>query len=253
MGTSKSVLYLTLVLGLSGCAIKTPHLSISQWPVEKRASYFSDPSPYRLIVTPLVDRRPQVEHQGQRPSGKFFLLWNKRVGDYYTSDRIFGERVNTQLADRLVAHIRASNAFQDVSLYQGEDNAINPEDAAQLKYIGQKQGGHFVLAGELEHFYGSQRQQFSMLVLPLYFINSYSWQNSKGLPWGKTAANFYLCDARNGDIVWRHRLEASSTLPRDEDSMAQAALESFTKLSEQLTSELRRLPLDKLPDSEATN
>jgi hypothetical protein len=80
----------------------------------------------------------------------------------------------------------------------------------------------------------------------LYFISAFGWQDSKGLPWGQTTIRFHLYDGQNGDLVWQHRLEASETLPRGTDSMAEAAMESFTQVAGELATELRKLPLGSL-------
>ncbi len=56
-----------------------------------------------------------------------------------------------------------------------------------------------------------------------------------------------LYDGRTGDLVWRQRLEQNHTLPRDTDSMAQAALESFAKVAGQLAMALRQLPVESFP------
>jgi hypothetical protein len=232
-----------LACTLAGCAIKTPHLAVQQYPVEKRAAYFAEPAPYSLIVTPLIDRRPEVERKGQQAAPMFLLLVNRRVGDYYTGDRVFGRQVPAHLADRVAAHLQAANAFQKVTFLPTPFDPFDPNNPHHITRLAQTQGGHFVLTGELEHFYGSQHQHFSMTVLPLYFLNAFSWQDSKNLPNGKTVITFALHDAAKGDIMWRHQLQATSTMPRDTDSMAQAAMESFVLVSERLTSELRKLPL----------
>ncbi len=83
-----------------------------------------------------------------------------------------------------------------------------------------------------------------MMILPLYFINAFGWQNGKGLPWGQTTMQGLLFDGRPGRLLWRHRLEASQALPRATDSMAEAAMESFALVTGQLVTEIQQLPLD---------
>lgn len=237
----------------TGCAIQTAHLPIQRWPVEDKAAYYAEASPCRILVLPLIDRRPAVERDGQRPRAVFLLVWNRRVGDYYTSDLVFGRDVGAQLAGRLAAYLRSAHAFRDVTLSSSLSKDFQVIDASTLQRVDKNDGVDYVLGGELQHFFGSQHQQFSMAVLPLYFVNAFSWQDGKGLPWGKTSATFSLWDARSGNLVWRHQLEATQTLPTEKDSMAQAALESFVLVTDQLAAELRQLPLEPLPASAIGN
>jgi hypothetical protein len=179
----------------------------------------------------------------------FLLLWNRRVGGYYTGDHLFGDDVGVQLSRQLADYLKAANVFVDVahlSALPQEFNYLNPAD---LQALGQTQRADYLLGGELQHFFGSQHQHFSMYVLPLYFIGMFGWQDSKSLPWGQTTIRVYLYDGRTGDIAWRQMLEASETLPRETDSMAEAALTAFTKAAGQLATDLRQLPLDSLRTS----
>lgn len=221
------------IMAASGCAIKTPHLPISQFPTIQRAMYFSNPLPYRVIVLPLKDLRPEEERQGKKASAMFLLVWNKRTGDYYTGDRIFGQDVSGQLSDQLAAYLRAANVFSDT---------VPPSAGIQTT----PDEGDFLLSGELQHFYGSQHQNFSMYVLPLYFASAAGWQDAKGLPWGKTSVRFTLSDGLSGDMLWAQLIEADATMPREKDSMAEAAMESFINAAGQLSTQLRQLPLESL-------
>jgi len=248
---SQSTLLLLLAMaalcsGAAGCAIKTAHLPILQWPIERRALYFSEPAPYRVVVLPVVDQRPDLERNGQKPGGMFLLLWNRRVGDYYTGDLVFGGDVATRLSQQLAAYLRAANVFTEVEYASASYDAITLQQPFLLQQLANNHQADYLLSGELQHFFGSQHQQFSMYVLPLYFINTYGWQNGKGLPWGQTTLRVSLIDGRSGDILWRHPVEASHTLPRETDSMAQAALESFTLLADRLATELRQLPFESM-------
>lgn len=234
-----------LAVGVAGCSIKTAHLNASQWPITQRAMYYSEPAPYRIGVLPLMDRRPAEERTGKRPRGLFLLLWNRRVGDYYTGDHIFGNDVAKRLTDQLTEYLRSSHAFAEViQVHPPAD--FNPANAASVSRVGRERVVDYMLQGELQHFFGSQSQHTSIVLLPLYFINTYSWQDSKSLPWGKTEALFALYDGRSGDMVWRRLIAADQTLPRDTDSMAEAALESFADTTGTLTTNLRELPLGNL-------
>ena len=71
-----------LSVWLTGCAIKTPYLPISRWPVTKQAAYYQQALPYRVVVLPLLDQRPEQERKGRAAPATFLLLWNRRVGDY---------------------------------------------------------------------------------------------------------------------------------------------------------------------------
>lgn len=234
---------LVLSLALVGCAIKTTHLNISQWPVAKRAMYYQDPLPYRLAVLPLMDERPVEERTGKRPGGMFLLVWNKRVGDYVTGDHVFGQEVPRRLTDQLAEYLRQTHVFAEIVPFALPSQPSDRASAERIQQLAREQVVDYVLGGAVEHFYGSQHQQTSMLILPLYFINMSSWQDSKSLPWGKTTMRFVLYDGRTGDIMWRHRLEADETLPRETDAMSEAALESFATLAGNLVMELRQLPL----------
>jgi len=146
----------------------------------------------------------------------------------------------------LARYLQASNLFAEVVALPAASSSGNGTNASELTRLGTKHGADFLLGGELQHFYGSQHQHFSMFVLPLYFISTFGWQNGKGLPWGKTAIRFTLSDGSNGDLVWAQVIEADSTLPRATDSMAEAAMESFLNATGQLTTQLRQLPLESL-------
>ena len=208
--------------------------------------YFRDPHPYRLLVLPLSDQRPAEERQGKKAPAMLLVLWNRRVGDYATGDHVFGEHVSRQLAEQLARYLQASNLFAEVAALPAGSSSGSGTHASELKRLGAEHGADFLLGGELQHFYGSQHQHFSMFVLPLYFINTWGWQNGKGLPWGKTAIRFTLSDGSTGDRAWAQVIEADSTLPRETDSMAEAAMEAFLDTTGQLTTQLRRLPLESL-------
>src|SRR3989338_1764771 len=182
----RSSLFALLSLLLTGCSIKTPDVNGSQWPVEQRVMYYNSPAPLRIGVLPLVDHRPIQEQDGQRPRGMFLLLWNRRVGDYYTGNHIFGGQVASRLTDRLVSGLKAANAFTEIVPVAAPSD-FNPNHAQQVSRLGQQEVVDYLVYGELEPFFGSQSQHTSIVLLPLYFINSLSWQDSKSLPWGKTA------------------------------------------------------------------
>jgi hypothetical protein len=229
------------LLLLSSCAIATPHRQISQWPVTKRAMYYRDPLPSRLVLIPLIDRRPPRERQGQRASGLFLLLWNRRKGDYYTGDHVFGNDVPRQLTQQLAEFLKASNAFASIEV--AASRGLDPESVsrAEVSAVAQTHNADYVLAGELHHFFGTQFQHTSMYLLPLYFINTFGWQDQKSLPWGQTAIRFVLYEGRSGENLWRRMVEAKETLPRETDSMSDAALESFATTAGLLASDLRQV------------
>ncbi len=234
--------FILLPLLLAGCSIKTPYVNVSQWPMEQRVMYYSSPSPLRIGVLPLMDHRPVHEQHGQRPRGMFLLLWNRRVGDYYTGDHIFGDQVANRLTDRLVGGLKAANAFAEIVPVAAPSD-FDPTNAQQVSRLGQQAVVDYLVYGELEHFFGSQSQHTSTVLLPLYFINSFSWQDSKSLPWGKTAMACRLYDGRSGDMVWRRLIESDRTLPRNTDAMSEAAMYSFVDATGQLAKELRELSL----------
>ena len=235
---------------LGGCAIKTPYLPIRNWPIAQRASYFRDAAPYRVGVLPLADERPTVERHGQQPTGIFLLLWNRRVGDYTTGDAVFGGQVADQLTGQLIDYLKSANVFADViRLPAGPPGAV-PQDAAPLGRIGREHVVDYLLTGEVQHFYGSQKQHTSIWLLPLYFINTFGWQDNKSLPWGHTAIQFTLHDGRTGATVWRQLVEESRTLPREEDAMSEAAMAAFADAAGELARELRNLPLELPPTTQ---
>lgn len=236
---------------MSGCAIKTPHLSVSQWPLQSRASYYSEALPYRLLVVPTTDQRPEHERQGQQPSAQFFVLWNKRVGDYYTGDTVFGNHVGDQLSAQLADYVQASHTFTATTFTGSTPPNFNPLNTSEIQTLAAQHSADFVLTSELQHFFGSQHQHFSLYALPLYFINMSGWQDNKSLPWGQTTLRVVLYDGRTGDLVWQEQFTAQETLPRDTDSMAEAAMVSFATMSNQLVSQMRNLPLQSFqPTSE---
>ena len=241
---------LTMVLWmfpfLSGCAIKTPYLNINQRPISERAPYYNEPLPYRLLVLPAVDHRPSNEQQGQRPSAMFLLLWNKRVGDYYTGDAVFGNHVADQLSTQLADYLQKAHVFTMTNFTASLPPDFDPVNPAHIQQLARQHSADFVLRSELAHFFGSQHQQFSMYVLPLYVASAFGWQNNKSLPWGQTTLRVMLYDGQTGDIAWRQEFTAQETLPRNTDSMAEAAILSLSMASSQLTSELRRLPLQSM-------
>lgn len=230
----------SVVLSGAGCAIATPHLAIRQWPVTSRALYYHEPAPYRLAVLPLSDQRPTNERKGERPPGMFLVVWNRRSGDYTTGDHVFGNQVAGQLSQQVASYLRVANTFAAVSHVASPPRDFNP---ASLQAVAREQQADYLLGGDVKHFFGSQHQHFSMWVLPLPFLTASGWSDGKTLPWGQTTIQFYLFDGKTGDLVWRHQLEASETLPRAKDSMAEAAMGSFTRVAGDLATELRQLPL----------
>ena len=233
-----------MALMLSGCAIHTPYTNISQWPVARDASYYHEPAPYRIGVLPLTDQRPAEERTGKQPHGVFLILWNRRIGDYYTGDRLFGGNVAQQLSDRLTEYLHSSNVFAQTIPIATTPQGFDPSDSAAVSRLGLEQVVDYLLGGELQHFFGSQSQHTSIYLLPLYVASAFGWQDSKTLPWGRTSIAFTLYDGKSGDVVWRHRLEADRILPRERDLMSEAAMGSFVDLAGQLSAELRQLPLD---------
>src|SRR3989338_3047611 len=149
-------------LFLSGCAIATPHLNISQWPVSKRAMYYRDPAPYRLAVLPLVDERPLEERQGKRPAGFFLLVWNRRVGDYVTGDYIYGGSISQQLTDQLSTYLQSAHVFAEViQAALPSPQPSSQADADNVQRVAREQVVDYVLGVAVEHFYGSQHQHTS--------------------------------------------------------------------------------------------
>ena len=233
-----------LAMGAAGCAIQTPHLAINRYPVAQQAAYYPEALPGRLGVMPLADQRPPQERQGRKPPGIFLLLWNRRTGDYYTGDRIFGEPVAPQLSQGLVDYLQAAHVFTETVSVPA--SAHSP---TALQRLGDEHAADYLLGGEWHHFFGSQHQQCSMFILPLYFINTWGWSNGKSLPWGQTTALLVLYQADTGELVWRAPIEQTWTMPRDTDSMAEAAMKSFTATAAQLATQLRQLSLAAPPVS----
>ncbi len=229
---------------ISGCAIKTPPFPVSQFPIAERAVYYQETLPYRVAVLPLVDRRPKHEQLGQKAPARFFLLWNSRSGDYYTGDQLFGSEVPAQLSKQTAEYLRSANTFAKVFEPASLPNTPSWQDSSGLTQLAKAEVIDFFIAGEIEHFFGSQKQKASMYAVPLYFISAFGWQNSKSLPWGKTVIRFKLLNAKGGDVIWSEELQGSVTLPKETDSMAQAAMESFLLVSKDLAVKLRQLPLD---------
>jgi hypothetical protein len=225
---------------LSGCAIKTSPVAIRDWPVAKRAAYYADPLPYRLAVYPLTDERPRPEREGRKPAGVFLAVWNRRVGDYTTGDSAFGGGVAQQLSEQLAAYLKNTNAFAEVMPVNVP--AGSELTTPRIQALGREHVIDYVITGAVEHFHGGQHQHTSSFFLPLYFVNTWGWQDNKSLPWGRTAIRFVVHETRSGDLIWRQRLEGSQTLARDTDSMAEAALESFAGMAGQLAVALRQLP-----------
>ena len=238
-----------LLISLTGCSIKTPFINASQWPGEKRVPYYNSPTPFRIGVLPLTDQRPDQERQGQRPHGMFLLLWNRRVGEYYTGDHIFGGQLPARLTDQLVNSLQGTNTFAEVVALK-PPTEFDVNNAKQVSDLGKQEAVDYVLQGDLEHFFGSQSQHTSIVLLPLYFITTFSWQDSKSLPWGKTAITYRFYDGRTGDMIWRRLVEADRTLPTDKDAMSEAAMESFAQGVGQLAAQLRELPLSTMASSQ---
>ena len=230
--------------GLTGCSIKTPYINARQWPTTKGATYYRDVSPFRVGVLPLVDQRPIHEQHGKRPGGTFLLLWNRRVGDYYTGDHVFGGQVPVALTGQVIEYLQASHVFVE-ALPVTPSDAFNPAIAEHVSRVGRDAVVDYLLRGEIQHFFGSQSQHTSIYLLPLYFVSTFGWQDSKSLPWGKTSIRFTLYDGRTGDILWGRLEEANHTMPRDTDAMSEAAMESFTTAAGQLTVDLREFSLQQ--------
>jgi len=230
---------------VAGCSNKTPHLSLPQWPIAQRAMYYRAAAPYRLGVSPLFDQRPVVERQGQRPAGCFLLVWNRRVGDYYTGDHVFGGQVALHLTEHLIEYLRAANVFADVTPVAPSE-ALHLSGAGAIGRVGRDHQADYLLGGQLEHFFGSQSQHTSIYLLPLYFVSTFGWHDAKSLPWGRTAIDFTLYEGRTGQIVWRRLIEADHTLPRESDTMSEAAWEAFVETAGRLAVDLRQLPLEPM-------
>jgi len=179
----------------------------------------------------------------------YLVLWNRRVGDYYTGDHLFGDEVAAQLSRQLADYLQAANTFTEVVYVPSPLQDFELSERTSVQHMSQAHAADYLLGGELQHFFGSQHQHFSMFVLPLYFISTFGWQDSKSLPWGQTTVQVYLHDGATGNLVWRQRFEVSRTLPRETDSMAVAALESFATVAGEVTTELRQLPFDSLRTS----
>jgi hypothetical protein len=216
---------------------------VSQFPIAERAAFYHETLPYCVAVLPLADQRPNLERSGQKARGVFLLLWNTRIGDYTTKDEHFGSQVSAQLSEQVATYLRTSNAFAKVLPPSSLPGAPNPNDRASLAQLARTQAVDFFVTGEIEHFFGSQHQSSSVIVVPLSFVSLSSWQDSKSLPWGRTAIRFKLLEARSGDVLWSELLQADRTLPTDTDSMAQAAMESFVVVADSLAQSLRQLQL----------
>ena len=231
------------LLAATGCAIKTPPMSVSQFPVGDRAPYYQQPHAYRVAVLPFEDRRPEVERQGQKPKGVFLLLVNSRVGDYYTGNKHFGANAPVQLAEQLAGYLRKANLFVGVDGPSSLSGLPRRKDANEFKQFAQSKKIDYFLTGEIHHFFGSQHQNAYFYAVPAFYVSLTGWRSSKSLPWGRTVIDFALVDANNGDVVWSEQLQADRTLPKDTDAMTSAAMESFLLVSSNLAAKLNQLSL----------
>jgi hypothetical protein len=186
---------------MAGCAIQTPHLAISRSPVAERAGYYRDPQPYRVLMLPLADKRPLQDRRGAKPPGMFLLLWNRRVGDYYTGDQVFGGNVAGELSTQLAAYLKSANVFAQVVTPSPVPADFDHANAAQVRQVARPHAADYILTGELNRFFGSQHQHLSVYVLPLYVVGAFGWQDSKSLPWGQTVMQMVLLDGQEGDLL----------------------------------------------------
>ena len=137
--------------------------------------------------------------------------------------------------------MEASHAFADVMLVSGLPAGFNPDHADSVSQVGRDLVVDYLLRGDIAHFFGSQSQHTSTYLLPLYFVNTVGWQDSKSLPWGRSAIMFTVYDGQNGDILWRRMVESDRRMPRETDPMSQAALEAFSATMGDLIATLRHL------------
>lgn len=138
-----------LLFLVAGCSINTPYVNVSQWPVEQHVMYYNNPLPLRIGVLPLVDHRPVQEQDGQHPRGTFLLLWNRRVGDYYTGNHIFGGQVASRLTNRLVVGLKAANIYAQIVPVAAPPD-FNPNNAEQVSRLGKQEVVDYLVYGELE-------------------------------------------------------------------------------------------------------
>ncbi|HEX9742383.1 MAG TPA: hypothetical protein VGA17_06295 [Nitrospiraceae bacterium] len=232
-----------MLFTMAGCAVKTPHKPLAQWPVDHRGVFYANPAPLRIAIAPFTDQRPREEIKGLKPTGMFFLLWNRRKGEYYTGDHIFGADIPTGIAHWLTRYLDEANIAAHVVQAPTPATPIDFSNAEQVRRYAAAHVADFVLTGDIEHFHGSQYQNTSFYLLPLWFINTFGWQDELGLPWGRTAIRFSLYDGRSGDAVWKRTLDASETMPAKSSTMAEAALESLSTVGGNLAIAIRQLNL----------
>ena len=104
-------------------------------------------------------------------------------------------QVATGLTTQTVRYLKAANVFAEVVSID-PPSQFNPQVPEHVSRLGREQVVDYLLRGELQHFFGSQTQRTSIVLLPLYFINTMSWENAKFLPWSKTAIAWTLYDGR---------------------------------------------------------
>lgn len=215
----------SILVGLgTGCAVDIPTLDLARPESMERIN------PARTGVVPLVDRRAEIQREGEAPRLIPLLLWNQRKGEYVTADRHFEGDVSLALS-RQVAAALDRGRFGPATLLEDAAGASRAGALARCRADDLP----YVALGSIGDFYGTLRQNAYLFLLPIPFVSLIGFGNAKTDPLGVVTLDLEILDCQTGRPVFRRRLARRMRHP--EESLSEAARLTLLDLLDQLSNE----------------
>ena len=219
-----------LVTILAGCAVKMPRVDLYPQMPESLPADAPRVSAEGLGLIPLMDRRPELEREGQSPSLWVFLLYNQRRGSYVTSDDNFEVPVSQSVTNALAAALDGSRLGSAWVL----GTVPNASAQAALERCSDD-NLRYVAAGSIDSLYGITEQDAYLAIIPLPYISFIGWRNSVSDSLGVISLDLEILECATGRRVYKRRISRQLRYP--EESPPNAVRLTLHDMLEQIRNE----------------
>lgn len=235
---------LLLPIGLAtACSVDVPRISLRPELAEEAM-----PSGGSLGVLPFRDHRAEAERKGKKPTLWVLLFYNWRRGDWMTSDAAFEEDVAAVVTEGAVRALSSSRfggarlleaaASDDAAAADDPDTAPSGWSIAGLdRRRCDEPGIRYLAGGSIESLYGTLRQKFELLIIPMPFVSISLWGNAKSDAVGVASVDIAVFDCEKSKVVYQRSLTSSRRYP--EITISEAAKLALEDALERLRNETR--------------
>lgn len=229
-----SALILLLFLLFPGCTLKTEKINLFE---ENKPGHFlcGDALGKKLGIATFIDSRPEVERTGKKANGTYLLLWNQRKGNYVTGDKDFVDFSFKKITELSNKHIAKSNCFIESKVIDTPMSSQPSQSELLMAFANEKVD--YVLIGEVQHLFGAQYQDASVLIVPALVVNAAGGHNTVGDAEGTVEILFTMYNTQTGQEIWRELIKgvASSSVRGNYNGVVKDALnDANERLAEQI-------------------